>query len=94
MDHAPHGILCLCQRVWIWSGGRMVVKPYQWLAWFSTACLLIAATLAAFNIYPWYIFAFIVSNSLWVLIGILWKEKSLIVLNAGLTVIYVAGLIL
>jgi hypothetical protein len=72
----------------------MVVKPYQPLAWFSTACLLVAATLAAFNIYPWYVFAFIASNSLWVLIGILWKEKSLVVLNAGLTVIYIAGLVL
>ena len=72
----------------------MVVKPYQPLAWFSTACLLVAATMAAFNIYPWYIYAFIASNSLWVLIGILWKERSLIVLNAGLTVIYVAVLIL
>ena len=49
--------------------------------------------MAAFNIYPWYIYAFIVSNGLWVLIGLLWKEKSLVVLNAGLTVIYVAGLL-
>ena len=72
----------------------MVVKPYQQLAWFSTACLLVAATMAAFNLYPWYIYAFIASNSLWVLIGILWKERSLIALNAGLTVIYVAGLVL
>jgi hypothetical protein len=72
----------------------MVVKPYQWLAWFSTACLLVAATLAAFNIYPYYIFAFIASNSLWILIGVLWKEKSLVVLNAGLTIIYVLGLVL
>ena len=72
----------------------MVVKPYQPLAWFSTACLLVAATMAAFNLYPYYIYAFIVSNGLWVLIGLLWKEKSLVVLNAGLTVIYVAGLVL
>jgi hypothetical protein len=70
----------------------MVVKPYQPLAWFSTACLLVAATMAAFNLYPYYIYAFIVSNMLWVLIGALWKERSLVVLNAGLTVIYVVGL--
>lgn len=69
-------------------------KPYQWLAWVSTACLLVAATLAALNIYPYYIFAFIGSNTLWVLIGILWKEKSLVVMNAGLTLIYIAGLLL
>ena len=68
-------------------------KPYQWLAWTGTTILLVAATMAAFNLYPYYIYAFIVSNGLWVLIGLLWKEKSLVVLNAGLTVIYVAGLL-
>ena len=56
----------------------MVVKPYQPLAWFSTACLLLAATMAAFNIYPWYIYAFIVSNGL---TQVRWKEKSLVVLT-------------
>jgi len=71
----------------------MVVKPYQPLAWFSTACLLVAATMAAFNLYTYYIYAFIASNTLWVLIGLLWKERSLVVLNAGLTVIYIVGLL-
>jgi hypothetical protein len=72
----------------------MVVKPYQWLAWVATIWLLTAAILAAFNVYPLYIWAFIISNSLWILVGVLWKEKSLIVMNAGLTAIYVAGLLL
>jgi len=51
-------------------------KPYQWLSWIATVCLLGAALLAAFNIYPLYIWAFIVSNSLWILVGVLWKEKK------------------
>lgn len=68
-------------------------KPYQPLAWFFTATLIGAATLAAFNMYPWYSYAFTFSNLGWVAIGILWKEKSLIVLNAGLTIIYIIGLI-
>ena len=72
----------------------MVVKPYQWLAWLSTACLLGAALLAAINIYPYYVYAFIISNSLWTLVGVLWKEQSLVVMNTGLTLIYVAGLVL
>jgi hypothetical protein len=50
--------------------------------------------LAAFNVYPVYVYAFILSNSMWTLVGILWKEKSLVVMNTGLTVIYVAGLVL
>jgi hypothetical protein len=71
----------------------MVVKPYQWVAWLATICLLISAILAAFNVYPLYIWGFIISNTLWILVGILWREKSLIVMNSGLTVIYIAGLL-
>jgi hypothetical protein len=68
-------------------------KPHQWIAWTGTAILLIAATMASFNLYPWYSYAFCLANAIWVLVGILWKEKSLIVLNAGLTVIYIVGII-
>jgi len=68
-------------------------KPYQWLAWTGTAILLIAATMAAFNMYPYYSYAFTVANGIWVAVGILWKEKSLIILNAGLTIIYIVGLL-
>jgi len=68
-------------------------KPYQWLAWTGTAILIMAATLAAFNQYPYYVYLFCLANSIWVIIGILWRENSLVVLNAGLTLIYLAGLI-
>jgi len=68
-------------------------KPYQPLAWFFTVTLILSATMAAFNLYPWDSYAFTVSNLGWVLIGVLWKEKSLIVLNAGLTIIYIVGLV-
>ena len=69
-------------------------KPYQFLAWLATSIIIIAAALASFvpelEYHHW---AFISANSLWVLVGILWKEQSLIVLNAGLTVIYILGLL-
>jgi hypothetical protein len=68
------------------------VKPYQWVAWFGTVMLLTAAILAALNIYPYYVWFFIISNGLWTIIGLLWRENSLIVMNAGLTLIYVLGL--
>lgn len=67
-------------------------KPYQKLAWLSTALLLSAAILAAFNVYPYYVVAFVVSSALWTLVAVLWKERSLIVLNGGLTIIYIIGL--
>jgi hypothetical protein len=69
-------------------------KPYQWLAWLGTALLLLSAGIAAINLYPWYVFAFIFSNVVWILIGVLWKEKSIVVMNVGLIIIYLAGFLL
>ena len=69
------------------------IKPYQPLAWTGTVVLIVAATMAAFNLYPWYSYLFCLANGIWVVIGILWREQSLIVLNSGLTIIYIVGLI-
>ena len=70
-------------------------KPHQFLAWIATAILIIAAFLASFiPALEYHHWAFIIANSLWVIVGYLWKENSLIVLNAGLTFIYVLGLVL
>ena len=70
-------------------------KPYQSIAWTATAILILAAILASFvpelEYHHW---AFISANSLWVIVGILWREQTLIVLNAGLTIIYILGIIL
>ena len=70
-------------------------KPFQLLEWIATAILILAALLASFvPALEYHHWAFIIANSLWVFVGFLWKEMSLIVLNAGLTIIYVFGLIL
>lgn len=69
------------------------MKPYQWTAWLGTGVLLIAASLAAFNVYPFYVYGFILANTTWMIVGVLWKEKSLIYSNLGLNVIYFIGLL-
>tara|TARA_B100000212_G_C27301767_1_gene501806 strand:+ start:849 stop:1076 length:228 start_codon:yes stop_codon:yes gene_type:complete len=70
-------------------------KPYQFLAWTATFVLILAAILASFvPALEYHHWAFIVANTLWVIVGFLWKEMSLVVLNAGLTIIYIFGLIL
>ena len=70
-------------------------KPYQFLAWTATAILILAAILASFiPALEYHHWAFIIANSLWVIVGFLWKEMTLIFLNAGLTIIYILGLIL
>ncbi|MDA9353300.1 hypothetical protein N9R37_01890 [Gammaproteobacteria bacterium] len=69
-------------------------KPHQLIAWVATTILIIAASLASFvpelEYHHW---AFISANTLWVIVGVLWKEQTVIVLNAGLTLIYILGLI-
>jgi len=72
----------------------MVVKPYQWLAWLSTAVVIAAAAFASFKpeLYIHHYF-FIIGNSLWILVGYLWHENSLLWFNIGLTVIYILGLL-
>ena len=84
------------------SKTRSDSKPYQELAWVATVLLIFAASMASFfpesnmfldlpgKIHHW---AFTIANGLWVITGILWKEKSLIVLNAGLTIIYIVPLL-
>lgn len=70
------------------------MKPYQRLAWLGTTTLLIAAVMAAINLYPYYAYGFILANTIWMVVGILWKEKSMIAVNLGLNVIYIVGLLL
>jgi hypothetical protein len=70
------------------------IKPYQPLAWASTFCLLASAGLLSLfpnDVYATY--GFFVASTLWTIVGILWKEKSLIFLNGSLTIIYVIGIV-
>jgi len=69
-------------------------KPYQWLAWLATLALVSAASLASFvPEWYWHHWAFILGNLLWVAVGYLWRENSLLWLNIMLTLIYIIGLI-
>ncbi|MBL96906.1 MAG: hypothetical protein CMF52_03735 [Legionellales bacterium] len=69
-------------------------KPYQWLAWLATATLVIAASLASFvpemYLHHWF---FIIANTLWILVGYLWRENSVLLMNVLLTLIYFVGLV-
>ena len=70
-------------------------KPYQSLAWIATGILIIAASLASFvpelEYHHW---AFISANTIWIVVGLLWKAQTIVVLNTGLTLIYILGLII
>ena len=67
-------------------------KPYQPLAWIGTTILLSAALLI--SVFPneiYGMFGFFFASIVWTIVGVLWKEKSLIVLNGVLALIYTYG---
>ena len=69
-------------------------KPYQLLAWTSTFLLLIGALLASIAPELYYHhFFFIIGNGLLAITAYLWNENSLLVLNTGLFLIYVLGIL-
>jgi len=69
-------------------------KPYQPLAWASTFCLLASAgLLSLFPNEAYATYGFGIASTMWTIVGVLWKEKSLIFLNGSLTIIYIVGII-
>ncbi len=67
-------------------------KPYQPLAWAGTTVLLTAAMLiSTFPNEMYGVYGFFFASVIWTSVGILWKEKSLIVLNGVLSLIYIYG---
>ena len=72
---------------------KVQTKPYQPLAWLSTAILLTAAALLSHFPNEMYgVYGFGIASTLWTVVGCLWQEKSLIFLNGVLTVIYGYGI--
>lgn len=67
-------------------------KPYQKLAWIGTVGVLITAFMASRNFYPYYVYGYIICNTLWVIIGYLWKEKTIMLTNLGVNIIFISGL--
>ncbi len=62
------------------------------LKWVATTITLVGAVLTSLNIYPLNVIAFNLGSVLWLIFAIRIKEPSLIVVNTGLLLVYVAGL--
>ncbi len=71
----------------------MQQKPYQWLAWCGSIGIIFSAILASFDVYPLDLYTFLISSVIWVIVSIIWQEKSLIAVNVGVSIIYVVGII-
>ena len=58
-----------------------------YIKWFSSICLIIA------NVHPWNLYPAIVGMTGWLIVGLLWHDRALIVLNAISVAIYLTGIV-
>ena len=67
--------------------------PLSWyVKWASSVFLIIAMILTAYNIYPYNLFYHVVGLAGWLLVSIIWNDRSLIMLNAVALIIYANGI--
>jgi hypothetical protein len=63
------------------------------MKWISTAIMLLAALAIVEGIHPTSIYLLNLGSLAWLITSIMWREWSLIVVNASLLAVYVYGLI-
>lgn len=68
-------------------------KINDFLKWSATAVTILGAVLTSLNVYPWNVVAFNLGSILWLIFAVRIKENSLVVLNTGLLLVYVFGLL-
>ena len=75
---------------------RDKVTPSQGLSWYlkwaGTFCILFGAACTAWNIIPLNLILSTLGGALWLTVGILWSDRSLILLNFFVGGIYFIGL--
>ena len=78
-----------CKRVL-----RVEVRKKDWyIKWVSSIILMISLLLTANNLFPYNLFIGVFGFIGWVVVAILWKDRSLILLNTTSLVIYINGII-
>jgi len=59
------------------------VKPVDIVKWIATVIQLVGYGLTGLNIVPWNVFAFFVGIVLWFAVGVLWKDRAIMVVHLG-----------
>ena len=64
-----------------------------YIKWFSSIVLIIGATTTAMNLYPFNMYFQFIGITGWLVVGIMWKDWSLIIVNIVGSVIMLVGII-
>jgi hypothetical protein len=64
-----------------------------YVEWIATGVFLISVALTSFNIFPLNLYVSLLTNLLWLVVGIVWKKASLIIVEAVVCIVYLIGII-
>jgi len=67
------------------------LKKVDIVKWVATAIQLVGYGLTGLNVVPWNVFAFIVGIVLWFLVGVMWKDRAIMVVHVGAFIAILAG---
>ncbi|MQY43452.1 ubiquinone biosynthesis methyltransferase UbiE [Epibacterium sp. SM1969] len=59
------------------------MKPVDVVKWFATVVQLIGYGLTGLNMVPWNIFFFFGGIFLWFAVGVMWKDRAIMVVHVG-----------
>jgi hypothetical protein len=69
-------------------------KPVDfWVKWSATIMALIHVWFISHDIEPWYKYTGITQAGLWLWLGVLWKQPSIIMVNIIIIAIYFKGIV-
>lgn len=67
------------------------MKRVDVVKWIATAIQLIGYALTGLNIVPWNVYAFIIGIALWFMVGVMWKDRAIMVVHVGAFIAILGG---
>jgi len=71
-------------------------NKYDWIffmEWIGTLVVLIGVAMTSFNIYPANLYVGLLGTLMWTVVGWKWRKWSLLVIEAAIAILYIAGII-
>ncbi|MEM6886841.1 MAG: DUF6552 family protein [Pseudomonadota bacterium] len=66
-------------------------QPVDILKWVATAIQLVGYGLTGMNVVPWNVLAFFAGIILWFAVGVMWKDKAIMVVHVGAFISLLVG---
>jgi hypothetical protein len=59
--------------------------------WIATIVLLVGYGLTGLNVVPWNVLAFVIGIALWFAVGVMWKDRAIMVVHVGAFIALATG---